>query len=306
MLNFNRMELYLNFEYVLEEDQLALFKEYILKRTQHVPIQYILNKAHFRSIELYVDKDVLIPRPETELLVDRLLISLDHYIEEIKENNLEIGCVNILEIGTGSGAITISLAKEIEIENTIDWHIIATEKSSSALEIAKKNAGDLLGVEQLKKIEFINADIVPAFSNVSSLVDGGSVLEVSSVSQDSFSNRYRSSINIVVSNPPYISSENYEKLPKEVRDFEPRAALYAGKEGLDVYEKILESILPYINKKLCVLLFETSPDISSSLKGLMIKKLAIDTLKVKDISIVKDYNQLDRVLVAILTEGDRK
>jgi release factor glutamine methyltransferase len=276
------MQLYLNFDHILKEKELAKFKEYILKRVEHVPIQYILGEAHFRNLKLYVDENVLIPRPETELLVDKALESLTFYVNEIQNNNLGIDCINILEIGTGSGAIPISLAKEISIRDEIGWQIISTEKSAGALEVAKKNARTLLDEEQLKRIEFINADVLPASSDDSPL--------------------RKSSINMVVSNPPYISSEDYERLPREVKDFEPYESLHAGRQGLEVYEKILKSILPYINERLFILLFETDPGTISPLKELISGGLKTPSLDLKEITIEKDYNQRDRIVKVIMAE----
>ena len=202
--------------------------------------------------------------------------------DEIKKNDLGIDCINILEIGTGSGAIPISLVKEISVGSHVGWKIIATEKSAGALDVAKRNARALLDGEQLEKVEFINADIVPSNS-------GGSCLD-------------RSSINIVVSNPPYISSEEYGKLPKEVKDFEPYESLHAGKEGLELYERILKSILPYINRKLCILLFEIDPGLSNSLKELIAAELETPSLELKELTIEKDYNQYDRIIKAVIVE----
>jgi release factor glutamine methyltransferase len=275
------MQLYLNFDHILKEKELAKFKEYILRRTEHVPIQYILGEAHFRNLKLYVDKNVLIPRPETELLVDKVLESITFYAKEISKSDPGISCINILEIGTGSGAIPISLAKEINIESGIGWQITSIEKSAGALEVAEKNACNLLEGEQLGKVRFINADIIPAEE------DRG---------------LKKATINIVVSNPPYVSSEGYEKLPKEVKDFEPYEAIHAGREGLEVYEKILKSILPYINKKLCILLFETDPAISNPLKELMAGELKTRSSELKEITIEKDYNRRDRIIKAVMVE----
>ena len=276
------MELYLNFDYVLKEKELTKFKEHILRRIEHVPIQYILGEAHFRNLKLYVDENVLIPRPETELLVDKVLGSLAWYADEIKKNDLGIDCIRILEIGTGSGAIPISLAKEINTGSEVSWKIIATEKSAAALDVAKKNAGALLDGEQLGKIEFINADIVPSSSDSSFL--------------------HESSVNIVVSNPPYISSEDYEKLPEEVKGFEPQESLHAGKDGLDVYKRILKYILPYINRRLCILLFEIDPGLSNSLKELIAARIETLSLELKEVTIEKDYNQYDRIIKAVIVE----
>ena len=275
------MQLYLNFDHVLKEKELAEFKEYILRRVEHVPIQYILNEAHFRDLKLYVDENVLIPRPETEILVDKVLASLDYYMNSV-QNISGIDFINILEIGTGSGAIPISLVREIGIKDEIGWQVIATEKNPGALKIAEKNASALLDGQQLKRISFVNADVVPDDTEENPL--------------------YRSPVNIAVSNPPYISSEEYEKLPREVKDFEPYEALHAGREGLEVYKKILKSILPRMEKKLCVLLFETSPGVSARLKELIAEEAGSASFEIKEISIEKDYNQQDRIVKTVLAQ----
>jgi release factor glutamine methyltransferase len=151
VLGFSRMQLYLNFSQVPSPGQLAAFKEHIKKRADQMPVQYILNEAHFRNIKLYVDNSVLIPRPETELLVDSILLAVKEIISKISQDKN----INILEIGAGSGAIAISLAQELDdyisknkpdniSGQAIDWHIISTEYSNAALNIARQNAEKIL------------------------------------------------------------------------------------------------------------------------------------------------------------------
>jgi release factor glutamine methyltransferase len=99
---------------------------------------------------------------------------------------------------------------------------------------------------------------------------------------------------------PYICSEEYEKLPEEVKAFEPFESLHAGKEGLEVYKRILKSILPYIYRDLCVLLFEIDPGLSDSVKELMTAELGAHSLELKEVAIEKDYNQCDRIIKAVI------
>ena len=288
VLNLSRMQLFLNYDYILKDNQLATFKGHILKRLEHVPIQYILNETYFRNLKLYVDRNVLIPRPETELLVDKAILILRKILRENTPNNKAI---NILEIGTGSGAIALSIAAEIGnlIErdrfnnNTKEesgnknalfenFRIIATDINAGALEIARKNAKKILKDDTAKKIEFKNCDIVP---------DG----------DKKFNEEFGGKLNIVISNPPYISEEDYENLPREVRDYEPREALLAGKTGLEFYKKILHKIKPYLNVSNCYLIFETDPKVSTMLKELLQKEI-----NPKSIEIDRDYNQRDRIV----------
>jgi release factor glutamine methyltransferase len=268
VLKLSRINLYLNYNRALNKQELALFKKYILKRLQHVPIQYILKEAYFRKIRLYVDSRVLIPRPETELIVEKAF--------QLLKNNLLMEKINILEIGTGSGAISISIAYEISAELNIpdtSWQVMATDNSPEILEIAGENAKNILDSSKLKNIEFLECDLVPG--------------------EDSdFLKCYEKKINLVISNPPYISEEDYKNLPREIIEYEPKSALLAGKTGLEVYEKILSRIKPYLSPESCFILFETDPG-----KSISLKEMSEDIISPKTVTIDKDHNQRDRILI---------
>lgn len=278
ILNFSRMQLYLNYSYVLKPSELKEYKQLILKRLKNMPIQYILNEAYFRDIKLYVDEKVLIPRPETELVVGKALSLLKEIskFKISKDDKVSADSkkkVNILEIGTGSGAILISIAKEIKDTQDIFYSLIATEKSSDALGIAKKNLKEILGENFFKKIKFYTADIIPTDDLC-------------------FTKEYEQNINLIISNPPYVSENDYQNLPPEIKEYEPKSSLVGGKSGLEVYDAIFSRVLPFISKDICYMVFEISPEISEKLVQLAGKKL-----KYKDLKIEKDYNQKDRILV---------
>ncbi len=267
VLNLTRINLYLNYNHVLNERELAVYKKYILERLEHVPIQYILREAYFRKIKLYVDRRVLIPRPETELLVEKAF--------QLLKGNLEKEKINILEIGTGSGAISISIAYEVSNELKMpdtSWQVMATDNDSDVLEIAEKNAKSILDKAKFENIRFIECDLVPG--------------------EDSdFFRDYREKINFIISNPPYISEENYKNLPREVKEYEPKSALLAGETGLEVYEKILYKIKSYLSSELCYILFEIDPEKSAPLK-----KISEGIVNPKEIVVDKDHNQRDRIM----------
>jgi release factor glutamine methyltransferase len=339
-LNFTRMQIYLNFDHRPTEKELARFKEHILKRVGHMPIQYILQKAFFRNLELYVDENVLIPRPETELLVDRVLNIMADMAREkaagfgdFSGKDLPEIRLNILEIGTGSAAIALSLIKEAkpfiarsldgaqknglnnskgtetetdasnldevgasstgsedprsgglksfnalqatQISSFVKLKLTATEKSHAALKVALRNAKDLLTEEEMKDADFIEADIVPSENS-------------------SFISEFKGKINIIVSNPPYISDKNYGNLPEEVRDFEPKCALLAGKTGLEIYKKILEETLGFCAGGNSFFVFEIDPNVSLSLQKFISDNVGTGP---SNIEIYKDYNQNDRIMV---------
>ncbi|OGD36070.1 protein-(glutamine-N5) methyltransferase, release factor-specific [Candidatus Atribacteria bacterium RBG_16_35_8] len=267
VLDLDRINLYLNYNRILNKQELATYKKYILKRLEHTPIQYILNEAYFRKIKLYVDKEVLIPRPETELIVEKAF--------QILKDSLSKDKINILEIGTGSGAITISLAYEISNELKLPdelWEIVSTDNNPGALAIAENNARNILGNEKFNNIKFIECDIVPQESS-------------------DFFKQYINKINLVISNPPYISEKDYENLSREVKEYEPKNALLGGKTGLEVYEKILYKIKPYLCTGFCHILFEID-----SAQSAPLKKLSEDIISPAEIKIDKDYNQRERIM----------
>jgi len=266
VLGLSRMELYLHYDLIPDEKQLKKYRELISRRLTNVPIQYLTNEAYFRKLKLFVDEHVLIPRPETELVVDEA-------IKKINELFFIKKSAKVLEVGIGSGAISLSLLSEILNENPKrEIEIVATDKSLDAIEIAKKNAQDVLKGDFFDKLKIINCDIVPT-------------------NDPEFDKDYLNSFDIVISNPPYISESNFDNLPDEVKKYEPREALVAGQEGTEVYSLILDKIKPYINKKKSFVIFET--DVLTFNK---LKKICEIKFINASIQITKDYNGLERIL----------
>ena len=180
------------------EEEKQFVEEIFKKLAAHIPAQYIIGHAEFFGMQLKVDERVLIPRPETEELVELILA------ENPKDN------LKVLDIGTGSGAIALVLAK-----NRPDWSVTAADISQDALELATENAN----VQNLN-LSFIKSD---CFSKISSKYD------------------------IIVSNPPYISREDQEEVGLNVLHSEPHLALFADEDGLAIYRRIAESSKDYLN-----------------------------------------------------------
>ena len=180
------------------EEEKEFVEEIYTKLANHIPAQYIIGHAEFFGMQLKVDEQVLIPRPETEELVELILA-------ENPNGNLKV-----LDIGTGSGAIALSLAK-----NRADWSVTAADISQVALDLASENA-ERLDLE----ITFIKSD---CFSEISSKYD------------------------IIVSNPPYISRADEEEVGLNVLHSEPHLALFADEEGLAIYRRIAEESKDYLN-----------------------------------------------------------
>jgi len=180
------------------EEEKQFVEEIYKKLAAHIPAQYIIGHAEFFGIQLKVDERVLIPRPETEEIVDLILT-------ENPEKNLKV-----LDIGTGSGAIALALAK-----NRPDWSVTAADISEDALELATENAK-----RQNLDLTFIRTD---CFSEISSKYD------------------------IIVSNPPYISRSDEVEVGLNVLHSEPHLALFADEDGLAIYRRIAEDSKDYLN-----------------------------------------------------------
>lgn len=200
-LNLNRVDLYLNYERPLTAEELTRFKELIQRRLQHEPLQYILGETEFYSLNFRVNRNVLIPRPETEILVETVL-------KICREKFNSAKAVTVLEIGAGSGCIAVALAKHLPMAR-----ITAIDVSEAALATATENARFH---EVAERIQFQVTDFLAAKH------------------LDEFRNRF----DIIVSNPPYISESDFANLPPEIREYEPSAALKDGPDGLSCYRQI--------------------------------------------------------------------
>ena len=203
--------------------QQAAFDALVQRRLTNDPIQYITGEQEFYGLALRVTPAVLIPRPETEQLVEAVL-------NEMKQAELDSKqSLRILDVGTGSGAIAITLAHHLP-----HAHVTAVDLSAAALEVAASNAARHA---LASRIRFVQSDLLDeirtvilseAAHEVSSAVEGPVVLPVSLPPFD-----------IIVSNPPYVPTADRAALHPQVRDHEPAAALFAGPDGLDVYRRLI-------------------------------------------------------------------
>ena len=191
ILDSQRIDLYVQFEQPLMKDELAQFKEMVRRRIEGEPFQHILGKADFYGRDFIVNKHVLIPRAETEIIIELLK----------KRDTVE----SILEIGTGSGCIAITMSLE-----NLTTSIIATDVSKEALNVAKENT-QKFGV---KNIDFKVHDFLQTSIN--------------------------STFDVVVSNPPYIGFDEMSSLQKEVQDYDPKIALTDNDDGLSFYRRFAE------------------------------------------------------------------
>ena len=196
-LGQDRTHLIVNFNQTLSEELLVTYQTLIERRAAGEPLQYITRQQHFFGLEFEVTPAVLIPRPETELLVEETI--------RLAEQN-EVAAPLIIDVGTGSGCIALALARELE-----DARVIACDISPAALAVAGRNAAKHKLAE---RVQLIESDLFSALP----------------INQHA---------DFILSNPPYIAADEMPTLQREVRDWEPRAALTDEGDGLSFYRRLL-------------------------------------------------------------------
>ncbi|MFW6377968.1 MAG: peptide chain release factor N(5)-glutamine methyltransferase, partial [Bacillota bacterium] len=198
LLDTERVKLYVNFDYPLKKEEIMKYREMVKKRAQGTPVSYLTQKKEFMSLEFHVEPGVLIPRPETEELVEKIL--------KIVREDTELSG-KIVDVGTGSGAILVSLLYYLP-----DAKGIGIDISDQAVRVAKEN---------IKKFKL---------SQRAGLLKGDLL--------EPLLPKRAGEIDLVVSNPPYISTKDYKNLDKDIKS-EPEEALHAGKDGLDIYRRLI-------------------------------------------------------------------
>lgn len=220
----DRIQLIMNYEKILEENQFKKFIDLFEKRMNKMPMAYIFNEKEFMGFNFYVDENVLIPRPDTELIVEELI----YHINKLTPKNKDL---KVLDMCVGSGAIIISSAKLINDKDNVSLY--AVDISKEALSISKKNALNL----NADNITFIQSDLFSS-KNLDPL---------------------KGKLDIIVSNPPYIKEDVIESLESDVKNFEPMIALSGGQSGMDFYNKIIEDSREFL-KLDGILIFESGHD----------------------------------------------
>jgi release factor glutamine methyltransferase len=247
VLKVSRLDLYLQHDRPIDPPQLEQFRSHVRRRLKREPLQYILGRVSFRKLELFVDRRVLIPRPETEVLVD-------HIIRWIGRN----AGSRVLDIGTGSGAIALSLARET------DALIVATDVSGEALQVAQDNARRL---ELADRIDFRPGALFGPIAR-----------------DDVF--------DVVVSNPPYVADGARDGLMPEVREWEPAQALFAGPDGMSVIEALIGGA-PQCLRAGGLFALEIGAD-----QAAMVKQALERSESFRNIEIFKDLAGRDRIVLA--------
>lgn len=251
VLNCRRIDLYANFDKPVKESERDQYKSLLKRRVSREPLQYILGETEFMGLRFSVDRRVLIPRPDTEILVEKAIDVCRQFPEGTES-------IAILDIGTGSGNIAVSLAKFVG-----NAHVTAIDVSADALEVAKKN-GELHNLSP--RIEWKIVDVL-----------SDAVFEIG----DAF--------DMVVSNPPYGSGEDLKTLQPEIIEYEPKNAIFDGGDGLKFLRRISE-VGNRLLRKGGYLLFEVGFDQSVKIREIMMR------FGYEEIEVFKDLAGIDRVI----------
>ncbi len=261
------LDVQLILSYLLEKDKIYLhihrkdevddcvadeFYHMVKKRNLGYPLQYMINSQEFMGLEFYVQEGVLVPRPDTEILVEKI-------IKIVNNSSMKNQQIKILDIGTGSGAIAVSLAYYLK-----NAQVTAVDISDIALKTTKIN----INKHSLKNIKTVKANIF----------DENFSLE---------------KFNIVVSNPPYIESNVIKDLPREVSTYEPKLALDGGADGLDFYRRILE-VFERIHEAKALLCVEIGHNQKEAVEEMFLKSKLFNRVETD-----KDLGENDRVVTGM-------
>ena len=232
ILDKPREKVLTNLEQIITKENIALFRKYLQRRSKNEPLAYILEEKEFWSLQFYVNRHTLIPRPETELLVDKLL------------GFYKGKSISILDIGTGSGCIIISLLNNLQLSTGIGIDI-----SKRAILIAKKNASKH---QLLNRVKFLNK---------------------------SFELVFNKKFDLIVSNPPYIQRSDIKNLSDDIKRYEPRMALDGGNDGLDLIKKVI-----YKSKKILKIKGMLALEIDSEQINKVSKILTDNNFKIRNVT----------------------
>jgi len=272
VLGLKRIELYTQFGKLVDKEQLHQLHALVKRAGQDEPVAYLTGKTEFYSLELNVTPACMIPRPETELLVERAIEFLRARTAEnaamqddLISGGTHTGARFVCDLCTGSGCIAVAIAT-----NFPGARIIATDISAAALDVAAAN------VEKHHLKERITLLCGDLFDPLVPQLD-------------------TSKFDLIVCNPPYVSAPEFETLERNVKDYEPKLALFAGNDGLDIYRRIIEKADLFLKPDAALML-----EIGYA-QGPAVTDLIEQTGAFAEIRIEKDFHNNDRIVTAAKT-----
>jgi release factor glutamine methyltransferase len=254
VLSVPRIKLYTDYERAVGEKELTAFRELVKRAAEHEPIAYLTGRAHFFNLEFEVNRDVLIPRPDTETLVENVL--------QLMRSQPGMDPPRVLDLCTGSGCVAAAMACHLK-----NATVLATDSSAAAVALARKNM-QKLGLDGRVVVE--QGDLYEAVTR--------------QVDVQPF--------HLIVANPPYIPTGEIAKLDRNVREYEPTAALDGGPDGLSLHRRIMSGAADRLVSGGRIYL-EIAFD-----QGELARQVAAQHDRFSDVAILKDYGGRDRVLTA--------
>jgi release factor glutamine methyltransferase len=249
----DRIGLYLTYESVVPADTLESYRSLVRRRSKREPVAYITGEKEFYGLPLRVTPDVLVPRPETEILVENV-------VNRVRKSERGQRC-RALDVGTGSGAVAVAVAKELASE---DAAVVATDISEAALAVARWNA-ERNGVAS--RVEFRHGDLL-------SVVQSGETFTA------------------VLSNLPYIPTCDFGSLEPEVAEFEPRLALDGGEDGLELIRALVDAVPTIVRPNGWLAL-----EIGVGQAERVVDRIR-QTAAFKEPTVIRDYSGVERVVLA--------
>ncbi|MBE0534320.1 MAG: peptide chain release factor N(5)-glutamine methyltransferase [Phycisphaerae bacterium] len=251
VLNCKRIELYTDFDRPVEAARLEQLRALVKRCAEHEPVAYLVGRCEFYSLEIRVNRSCLIPRPETELLVERAIDWLRRRPQP----------ASVLDLCTGSGCIAVAVAK-----NVPECCVIATDLSDQTLSIADENVkAHGLG----EHVRLLCGDLFDPLAGLD-----------------------EKSFDLIVANPPYVTSAEMETLDRNVKDYEPTPALHGGVDGLDVYRRIADQVGPFLKANGALML-----EIGYT-QGPAVRALLEATALFAEVTVEKDHASHDRIVTA--------
>lgn len=255
VLSCNRVNLHANSDRTIKHEDFTAYQRLIKERASHIPLQYITGHVEFMSLDFVVDENVLIPRPETEILVEAV-------INKVKSKSISNKIVTIVDIGTGSGNISVSLA--VYLKNV---QLFASDISKNALAVARINAQSNKVTD---KVFLLRGNLFEAFDN----------------------HLEKGSVDFIVSNPPYVKESEWNELELEIRNHEPTEALVGGKDGLYYCKQIIKEAPEWLKAK-GHLIMEVGNTQAKTIKSLIEREGHFE-----DIEIFRDLQTIERIVMA--------
>lgn len=269
VLGRDRAWIYAHPEALLEPAEAQRFLELVARRAAGEPTQYLTGKQEFWGLDFEVTCAVLIPRPETEHVIEVALERLGE--ERGLKVNMRTGepspVLRIADVGTGSGCIAVTMAHELP-----HAEIVATDISEDALQVARRNA-ERHGVAD--RVQFVRTDLLQELVERRRVSDGGARL-----------------FDLIVSNPPYVARNEADELSREVRDHEPGVALFGGPTGIELYERLMEQAAALLDER-GILVLELGYNCADAVREMLSRQRVW-----ANVSVTKDLGGIPRVIAA--------